>query len=113
MSDLGTTAVDAPALVRRLRVTFSSGRTRSLEWRRAQLRALRSMLVREADTIGAALRADLGKSPTETHLTETGFVINEIDHTLRHLKRWLRPQRVRVPVALQLAYDARRSWPSW
>ncbi|AFR06795.1 aldehyde dehydrogenase [Nocardiopsis alba ATCC BAA-2165] len=95
-----TTTVDIPETVARLRGTFASGRTKPLAWRRAQLRALRRMLVEERPTLEKALQDDLGKSPLEAHTTEIGFVINEIDHTLKHLASWLRPERVSVPMAL-------------
>ncbi|KUO06947.1 aldehyde dehydrogenase family protein [Streptomyces sp. DSM 15324] len=89
----------APA-VARLRAAFATGRTRPLAWRKAQLRSLRDLLTTHQADFAAALHADLGKSATEAHVTETGFVVNEIDHTLRHLRRWLRPRRVPVPVSL-------------
>ena len=94
------TAADIVATVARLRSAFADGRTKPLAWRRAQLRALRRLLTEERTTLEGALKADLGKSPVESHTTEIGFVVNEIDHTLRHLASWLRPQRVSVPMAL-------------
>ncbi|WP_285733776.1 aldehyde dehydrogenase family protein [Nocardiopsis sp. ATB16-24] len=102
-----TLATEIPPTVARLRAAFASGRTKPLSWRRAQLRALRDMLVRERPVFEQALKADLGKSPVEAHTTEIGFVVNEIDHTLKHLSSWLRPQRVPVPVSLAPA-KARR-----
>ncbi|MGB8938625.1 MAG: aldehyde dehydrogenase family protein, partial [Streptomyces sp.] len=69
-------------------------------WRRRQLRALRALLTEQAPALTEALALDLGKSPVETHTSELGFVVNEIDHTLRHLERWLRPRRVPVPLTL-------------
>ncbi|MEU5951250.1 aldehyde dehydrogenase family protein [Streptomyces sp. NPDC047525] len=93
-------AQDAAATVARLRATFDAGRTRPTAWRRRQLRALRALLTEQAPALTDALAADLGKSPVETHTSELGFVVNEIDHTLRHLDRWLRPRRVRVPVMM-------------
>ena len=48
-----------------------------------------------------ALRSDLGKSPTEAYSTEIGFTLNEIDHTLRHLRSWTQPQRVKLPIHLR------------
>ncbi|MBO1417983.1 aldehyde dehydrogenase family protein, partial [Streptomyces sp. FH025] len=100
-ADAATT--DAAATVTRLNATFATGRTKSLAWRKAQLRALRRLLVEQEAAFADALHTDLGKSPTEAHTTEIGFTINEIDHTLRHLDRWLRPRRVAVPLALQPA----------
>ncbi|WP_460067871.1 aldehyde dehydrogenase family protein [Streptomyces sp. YKOK-I1] len=95
----GPTTTTTPA-VARLRTAFTTGRTRPLAWRKAQLRSLRDLLTTHQADFAAALHTDLGKNGTEAHLTETGFVVNEIDHTLRHLRRWLRPRRVPVPVSL-------------
>jgi aldehyde dehydrogenase (NAD+) len=91
---------DVVTTVSRLRAAFASGRTRPLAWRRAQLQALRTLLTDHAEELGDALRADLGKGPTEAFTTEIGFTVNEIDHTLAHLRAWLRPRRTRVPLAL-------------
>ncbi|NYH55402.1 aldehyde dehydrogenase (NAD+) [Nocardiopsis arvandica] len=102
-----TLTTEIPPIVARLRAAFASGRTKPIAWRRAQLRALRRLLTEERTTLEQALRTDLGKSPVEAHTTEIGFVVNEIDHTLRHLASWLRPQRVSVPLALAPA-KARR-----
>jgi len=69
-------------------------------WRKAQLEGMRRMLTeREADFV-EALRVDLGKHPVESELTEIGFVLTEISHALRHLKKWMRPRRFRTPLAL-------------
>ncbi|MFJ5923901.1 aldehyde dehydrogenase family protein [Kitasatospora sp. NPDC092948] len=91
---------DAAATLARLNAAFATGRTRPLARRKEQLRALRRLLVEQEEVFAAALKADLGKSPAESYLTEIGFTVNEIDHTLRHLSRWLRPRRVPVPLAL-------------
>ncbi|WP_449344179.1 aldehyde dehydrogenase family protein [Streptomyces nigrescens] len=93
-------ANDAARTVGRLRETFATGRTRSLVWRRRQLNALHALLTEQTPALTEALRRDLGKSPVETLTSEVRLVTNEIDHTLRHLHRWLRPQRVPVPAAL-------------
>jgi aldehyde dehydrogenase (NAD+) len=92
---------DIVALVARLRASFTTGRTRPLSWRREQLGRLKALLVeREADLL-EALRADLGKPPTEAWATDVGIVISEVEHALHHLRRWTRPERVRTPLASQ------------
>ena len=48
----------------------------------------------DADII-AALKADLGKPETEVRLTEILPVQAEIKHTVKHLRRWMRPRAVR------------------
>ncbi|HEU5301513.1 MAG TPA: aldehyde dehydrogenase family protein [Acidimicrobiia bacterium] len=94
-----TPDLDAPALVARLRRTFDTGHTRPLAWRRAQLDALRSALTEREPEILDALAGDLAKPPLEAWGTEIGFVLNEIDHVRKHLKRWTRPTKVRTALA--------------
>ncbi|MDN4598809.1 aldehyde dehydrogenase family protein [Leifsonia virtsii] len=86
--------------VEELRSAFDAGVTKPLAWRLAQLRALRRMLTERSAEFEDALLADLGKNPTESQIAELGFVVGEIDHALKHLRRWLRPKRVSVPGAL-------------
>lgn len=92
-----------PELVHSLRESFASGLTRPLAWRRAQLDGMRRMLLECGDEFERALREDLGKSGTEAQLTEIGFLLSEISHTLQHLAAWTRPRRVAVPLAIQPA----------
>ena len=96
-------AIDAAALVGGLRHTFDSQLTRPLAWRRAQLLALRRLLVERETELADALQQDLGKHPTESHTTELGFTRNEIDFTLKHLAKWSRSAKVRMPLTLQPA----------
>jgi aldehyde dehydrogenase (NAD+) len=95
-------STESPADVnKRLRATFDRGRTRPVEWRKEQLRALRRLLVEGEAELLEALRLDLGKSATEAHLTEVGFTQGEVDHALRHLDRWMRPSPVPTPLVQQ------------
>ncbi|TXS44293.1 aldehyde dehydrogenase family protein [Streptomyces sp. t39] len=94
---------DIPETVQRLRATFDSGLTRPAAWRRRQLHALRRMLRDHTSAIEEALYDDLRKGRTESHLTEIGGVLAEIEHTLRHLDRWMRPRRVSVPMNIKPA----------
>ncbi|AYN42905.1 aldehyde dehydrogenase family protein [Streptomyces dangxiongensis] len=87
-------------VVARLRATFATGRTKSVEWRTGQLRRLRAMLTERGADLAAALHADLGKSATEAYRTEIDFTVREIDHTLAHLDEWLRPEPAPVPAHL-------------
>ena len=82
---------------------FESGATRSFEWRRAQLRGLDAFLREREAAIGEAVHADLGKPVAETWLTETSYLGTEIRYALRHLRRWMRPKRVGVPLHYQPA----------
>ncbi|MEU2438828.1 aldehyde dehydrogenase family protein [Streptomyces rubradiris] len=84
-------------VVARLRATFATGRTKSVDWRTDQLRRMRALLTERGADLAAALRADLGKSDTEAYRTEIDFTVREIDHTLEHLADWLRPEPAPVP----------------
>tara|TARA_R110002020_G_scaffold86758_2_gene214203 strand:- start:7011 stop:8381 length:1371 start_codon:yes stop_codon:yes gene_type:complete len=84
-----------------LRASFDTGRTKPIEWRRAQLHRLKAMIEDNEGAILDALHADLGKSAFEGRLTETGTVLSEIDHALKHLKGWMRPARVWTPITAQ------------
>jgi aldehyde dehydrogenase (NAD+) len=86
--------------VEALRLTYDSGVTKPLSWRLAQLAALRRMLTERSAEFEDALLADLAKNPTESQIAEIGFVVGEIAHVVKHLRRWLRPRRVAVPGAL-------------
>ncbi len=87
--------------VARLRATYQSGDTRPLSWRRFQLGRLRRLVTAGESLLAAALADDLGKPAHEGWLTELAFITGEIDYATRHLARWTRPQRVRVPLVLQ------------
>ncbi len=72
-----------------------------LDWRRDQLEALRAMVKEEESGVLDALHTDLRKTPAESRITETDFVIEEIDHALSHLDDWARPAREPTPIFLQ------------
>lgn len=91
------------ATIARLRSTFASGRTRSIEWRIRQLEAIRRMLVDREDEILDALHVDVGKPRLEGWIAEVGFMVKEVDHTLKHLAEWMRPEKVAAPLVLQPA----------
>ncbi|HEY7281928.1 MAG TPA: aldehyde dehydrogenase family protein [Actinomycetota bacterium] len=100
---VASTKDPAAALVQRLRATFDSGRTRPTTWRRGQLEAIKRMLVEHEDEFVAALAADLGKPSVEGWLTDVVLTTRDVDHTLRHMAEWMRPERVPVPVVHQPA----------
>ncbi|MBO9540772.1 aldehyde dehydrogenase [bacterium] len=85
------------------RAFFRSGKPHEPEFRMESLRRLQGALQRHEKALLDALRADLGKSEAEGYLTEVGFVLQEVRHTLKHLPRWVRPRRVPTPLVFQPA----------
>ncbi|HWK02345.1 MAG TPA: aldehyde dehydrogenase [Puia sp.] len=79
-----------------LRQYFQSGATRSYDWRKQQLLLLKQAILQHEAEINQALYTDLKKSPEEAYGTETGLVLAEINNTLKHLRRWMRPRTVRT-----------------
>ncbi|WP_338027664.1 aldehyde dehydrogenase family protein [Brachybacterium avium] len=93
-ADEGAERTRIRADVDALRASFDAGTTQPLAARLAQLEALRRGLRREEPRLARALAEDLGKSRTESALTEIGVVAQEITHTMKHLRSWLRPERL-------------------
>ncbi|HVG40586.1 MAG TPA: aldehyde dehydrogenase family protein, partial [Chitinophagaceae bacterium] len=73
---------------------FASGATQSYEFRRQQLIKLKEAVLQYESELHAALYTDLKKSPEESWVTETGFLISEINFTLKHLRQWMKRERV-------------------
>ncbi len=77
-----------------LRNYFNSGITKPIAFRRKQLQVLKAAMVKHEQEIYTALFEDLKKSPEECWVTENGFVFTEINHTLKKLDAWMKPERV-------------------
>lgn len=75
-----------------LRRAFASGRTRSEEWRLAQLARLADLLHEREPELREALAADLGRCPVEAWF-ELGMIDRQLRHVRHHLRRWMRPVR--------------------
>ena len=83
----------ATELVARQREYFQSGATRSYEFRMEQLKKLRKAFVDYKLEIEEALNKDIGRPPFEAYIEiTTGF--EDIKHTLKCLKKWMKPERV-------------------
>lgn len=68
--------------------------------RQEKLRRLHDTVLRLRPAIREALHKDFRRHPTEVDLTEVYPVTNEVKHALKHLPRWMRPQKVGTPLAL-------------
>ncbi len=93
-------AEEAAAVVGRLRETFASGRTRTLEWRKRQLEGIVALVSEREDEVAAALASDLGRTPHESWFGDIASTVGEAEYALKHLKKWMKPTRTGVPLAL-------------
>ena len=97
---------DIPGTVRRLRETFKTGRTRSVEWRKQQLQALEKMMVENEGALMEALEKDLGRSPFEAWLADIASTAGEAKDAAKNVKKWMR-RRYRL---LEMSQLPGRGW---
>lgn len=67
--------------------------------RRLKLTKLLDAIQQRRDALLDAIHRDLSKHPTETNLTEVLPLVGEAKHAIAHLKRWMKPQRIRPTLA--------------
>lgn len=82
---------------------FFNQKTLNYDFRIKQLEKLKQMLKDYEDDIYHALRDDLNKSNFETFTTELSVLYTEIDFALKHLKEWIKPERVKTPLSKNTA----------
>lgn len=77
-----------------IRAFYNSGVTRSISFRKEQLRNFKKALLNYEEEIYTALHTDLGKSREESYTSEFGLLIGEINYTLKNLYNWTESQTV-------------------
>ena len=103
---VATDAIFPQGRLEQLRKTVDCGLSRPFSWRLVQLDGLLRFVSDHESAMLAALKADLGRCPTEGRLADLSMVRSEIRLMRRNLRRWLRPRYVRTPLAAQPG----RSW---
>ncbi len=96
------TAEEIAALTAAQRAYYQTGQTLPPSFRREQLKRLYEAVKRNEQRIADALFCDLGKGAYESYMCEIGMVLSELNHLIKHVKKWCRPKTVRTPVS-QLA----------
>ena len=84
-----------------LKEFFNTNRTKDVSFRIKQLKNLKDSIKHYEPEIVQALRDDLRKSDFEIYTTEVGFVLKELDYTIKYLKKWAKTERVSTPVYLK------------
>ncbi len=82
------------------RAFFNSQKTKPYQFRYHQLEKLEATVKKYEAEAFAALKCDLGKSEAESFLGEIGFLYEELKHTKKHLKGWMKPKSVSTPSTL-------------
>ncbi len=76
------------------RVAFYQGITKSVSRRKTLLKQLKRLIHENEQKIFNALQEDLRKSEAESLMSETAFVLAEIEEALREVDFWAKPERV-------------------
>ncbi len=106
MSDLqdknpAVVSTDLATCLELQRKSFLTGPTPDYRQRRQDLLTLKRMVINNSDPIIGAINKDYGnRSRHETLLAEIIFTIDGINFALKHLKRWMKPQRRKIDVIM-------------
>ncbi|KAJ4833209.1 Aldehyde dehydrogenase 3 member F1 [Turnera subulata] len=84
--------------VAELRQTFKSGKTRSVGWRKNQLKALSELVRDNEEKFFEALYQDLGKHPVEAYRDEIGVVVKSVDCALSCVEKWAASKKASLPL---------------
>lgn len=72
--------------------------TNDIELRISTLNNLKIWIKDHDDLITNALKTDLGKTPTESYMTEIGLVLDAIEYAKKNIKKFTKKQRVHTPL---------------
>lgn len=75
---------------------FLTGKTKDYSFRKKQLLKLKTVIEENEEKILDALRKDLGKCSLEAYTSEIGFVLRDIEFTLKHLKKNMKSKKVKT-----------------
>jgi aldehyde dehydrogenase (NAD+) len=84
---------------------FATGKTHDVEFRIEILKKLRSLIRQHESEIREALWNDFHKPAFESIATESGFILKELSHAIRNLRRWSKVKRVKTPIVHFLSWS--------
>ncbi|OVA07389.1 Aldehyde dehydrogenase NAD(P)-dependent [Macleaya cordata] len=88
----------AASLVKDLRKSFGSGKTKSYEWRVQQLKSIIKMIDENEEDIVEALRLDLSKPQLESFVSEISMTKSACGVALKELKHWMKPEKAKTSI---------------
>nr|XP_043640196.1 aldehyde dehydrogenase family 3 member H1 [Erigeron canadensis] len=83
----------AEGLLKELRATVNTGKTKSYEWRQSQLKNLLKMIESSEKQICEALFSDLSKPELESFVHEIAMIKTSCKLALKKLKDWMKPEK--------------------
>ncbi|KGX87596.1 aldehyde dehydrogenase [Pontibacillus litoralis] len=91
--------MNIPSLIQQQRAFYYENATKSLSFRLKQLKRLKKVIEQNEKNIINALQQDLHKSEFESYSTEIGFLYAEVNKTIKELKEWMKPEKVKTPTS--------------
>ena len=92
-------------LIEAQRAYYRAGKTLPVDTRILALKSLENVLKRHEADIQAALRADLGKSETESYMCELGLTYSELSYMVRHTKKFAKSRTVHTPISQAVSHS--------
>lgn len=86
-------------IVQKQKDFFATGITLSYSFRKQAIEKIERSLHNHESDIIEALRLDLGKSPFESYLSEIGMVYDELHYVKKHLRKWMKKEKVKTTLA--------------
>lgn len=99
-STLDTTTTNLYDILKKQQQTAVAWRSSTAQERINRLKAIRSWIKDHQQAIRTALWDDFQKPETETDLSEIFPVTSEINHTIKHLKSWIKAQSLPTPLPM-------------
>lgn len=93
------------------RAFYATGATLDVSFRIRALKKLQKTIRANEGRIAKALYADLGKSPSESYMCETGLALTEISHMITHARAYSREKWVPTPLAQFHSHSYRKPSP--
>jgi len=97
---MGINNLNIKATIAMQRTFFATGKTKNYDFRVAQLNKLLEIIQANDKLILDAVYADLRKPAIEAYSSEVLVTLSEIKYALKHLKTWMKPQKVSTPINL-------------
>lgn len=89
-------------VVERVREAFNCGKTRSIEFRQNQLKAMLNLLNENEEAFLEVLKKDLRKPKFESVISELMLIKNEIVHAMNNLTEWVKPEYVEKTMSTKM-----------
>ncbi len=88
--------INVSTMIDRQRDLFLTHKTLDYSYRLSSLKRLKKTILKYEEEVYDALKSDLNKSKYEANMTEVGLILGELDKTIKHLSKWMKPKRLRV-----------------